>query len=59
MKLHRRVVNDQRKSKNKGENLKKLNFASELYRSSDRRLSARLVPTVANRGCHVVSVADP
>jgi hypothetical protein len=34
-------------------------FASELYRSSDRRLSAKLVPTFAERGCHVVSVADP
>jgi hypothetical protein len=34
-------------------------FASELYRPSDRRLSAKLVPTFADRGCHVVSVADP
>jgi hypothetical protein len=33
--------------------------ASELYRPSDRRLSANLVPTFADRGCHVVSVADP
>jgi hypothetical protein len=33
--------------------------ASELYRLSDRRLSAKLVPTLANRGCHVVSVTDP
>jgi CBS-domain-containing membrane protein len=33
--------------------------ASELYRPSDRRLSAKLVPTLADRGCHVVSVADP
>jgi hypothetical protein len=33
--------------------------ASELYRSSDRRLSANLVPTFADRGCHVVSVTDP
>jgi hypothetical protein len=29
--------------------------ASELYRSSDRRRSAKLVPTLADRGCHVVS----
>jgi hypothetical protein len=29
--------------------------ASELYRPSDRRLSAKLVPTLADRGCHVVS----
>jgi hypothetical protein len=30
--------------------------ASELYRPSDRRL---LVPTFADRVCHVVSVTDP
>jgi hypothetical protein len=34
-------------------------FASELYRPSDRRLSAKLVPTYVDRGCHVVSVTDP
>jgi hypothetical protein len=33
--------------------------ASELYRPSDRRLSARLVPTFGDRSCHVVSVTDP
>jgi hypothetical protein len=27
--------------------------------ATDRRLSAKLVPTFANRGCHVVSVTDP
>jgi hypothetical protein len=32
--------------------------ASELYQPSDRRLSAKLVPTFADRGCHVVSVTD-
>jgi hypothetical protein len=32
--------------------------AGELYRTSDRRLSVKLVPTV-DRGCHVVSVTDP
>jgi hypothetical protein len=31
---------------------------SELYRPSDRRLLAKLVPTFANTGCHVVSVTD-
>jgi hypothetical protein len=36
-----------------------LEFASELYRQNDRRLSAKLVPTSADRGCHVVSVTDP
>jgi hypothetical protein len=33
--------------------------ASELCRPSDRRLSAKLVPTFADRGSHVVSVTDP
>jgi hypothetical protein len=43
---------------------KKLNYtpwpeyASELYRSSDRRLSAKLVPSFADRECHVVDVTD-
>jgi hypothetical protein len=35
-----------------------LKSASELYRPSDRRLSAKLVPTLADRGCHVVIVTD-
>jgi hypothetical protein len=30
----------------------------ELYRPSDRRLSAKLVPTFANKGCRVVSDTD-
>jgi hypothetical protein len=33
--------------------------ASELYRPRDRRLSAKLATTFADRGCHVVSVTDP
>jgi hypothetical protein len=33
--------------------------ASELYRPSDRRLSAKLVQTFADRGCNEVSVTDP
>jgi hypothetical protein len=33
--------------------------ASELYRREDRRLSAKLVPAFADKGCHVVSVTDP
>jgi hypothetical protein len=33
--------------------------ASELYPPSDRRLSAKLGPTFADRGCHVVSVTGP
>jgi hypothetical protein len=32
---------------------------SELYRPSDRRLSAKWLPTFADRGCHVISVTDP
>jgi CBS-domain-containing membrane protein len=35
-----------------------LESASELYRPSDRRLSAKLVPTFADSGYHVVSVTD-
>jgi hypothetical protein len=33
--------------------------ASELYRPSVRRLQATLVPTSADRCCHVVSVTNP
>jgi hypothetical protein len=36
-----------------------LSPASELYRPSNRRLSAKWLPTFADRGCHVVSVTDP
>jgi hypothetical protein len=32
--------------------------ASELYRPSDSRLSAKLVPAFAAKGCHVVNVTD-
>jgi CBS-domain-containing membrane protein len=32
---------------------------SKLNRPSDRRLSAKLVQTFADRRCHVVSVTDP
>jgi hypothetical protein len=33
--------------------------ASEVCRPSDSRLSAKVVSTFADRGCHVVSAADP
>jgi hypothetical protein len=33
--------------------------ASELYRPSDHRFPAKLVPIFADRGCHVVSVTNP
>jgi hypothetical protein len=32
---------------------------NEPYRPSDLRLSAKLVPTFADRGRHVVNVTDP
>jgi hypothetical protein len=32
--------------------------ASELYRPSDRCLSAKRLPTFADKGCHVVSITD-
>jgi hypothetical protein len=34
-------------------------FASELYRPSDSRLSAKLVPTLADADCDVVNVTHP
>jgi hypothetical protein len=36
-----------------------LESASKLYRPSDCRLSAKLVPTLADRGCRVVSATNP
>jgi hypothetical protein len=33
--------------------------SSKLYRPNDRRLSAKWLPTFADRGSHVVSVTDP
>jgi hypothetical protein len=35
------------------------NLLVQPYRQSDRSLSAKLVPTFADRECHVVSVTDP
>jgi hypothetical protein len=32
---------------------------NKLYQPGDHRLSAKLVPTFADRGCHVVSMTDP
>jgi hypothetical protein len=46
-------------SKTKKKKLRDLLSASELYRSSDCRLSAKLVPTLADRGCQVVSATNP
>jgi hypothetical protein len=36
-----------------------LRSASELYRPSDHRLSTKLVSTLADRGCRVVSATNP
>jgi hypothetical protein len=36
-----------------------LSPAYELYRPSDRHLSANLVPTSVDRGCSVVRAVDP
>jgi hypothetical protein len=33
--------------------------AGELYQPSDRLMLAKLVPTVAYRGCHLVTMTDP
>jgi CBS-domain-containing membrane protein len=38
--------------------IKKLNSVAWV-RPSDRRLSAKLTPTFADTGCHVVGVIDP
>jgi hypothetical protein len=35
-----------------------LESVTELHRPSDRRLSAKLVPTFTDSGCHVVSATD-
>jgi hypothetical protein len=45
-----------KQTKNK---LRGLTSAGELYRPSDCRLSAKLVPNFADRGCCVVSRTDP
>jgi hypothetical protein len=40
-------------------NLNSVAFSlSELYRPSDHRLSVKLVPTFADRGCRVISATD-
>jgi hypothetical protein len=33
--------------------------ACELYQPNDRRFWEKILPTFADRGCHLVSVADP
>jgi hypothetical protein len=38
---------------------KNLRGLSPLYRPSDRRMSAKLMPTFTDRGCRVVNGTDP
>jgi hypothetical protein len=44
---------------NKNKQIPWFQSASELYRQGDRRLSTRLVPTFADRGCRLVRATDP
>jgi hypothetical protein len=44
---------------NKKTKLRGFSPQSELYRPSDRRLSAKLVLTLADRGCQVISATNP
>jgi hypothetical protein len=50
--LHTPAIMEERKKKPWFES------TSELYRPSDCRLSAKLEPTFADRGCHMVSVTS-
>jgi hypothetical protein len=52
--VHVTIKQSEKKKKTPG-----LQSSSELYRPSDRRLSAKLVPTSADRGCRVVSATNP
>jgi hypothetical protein len=47
------LINHSLKAKLRGES------ARELYLRNDSRLSAKLMPTCADRNCHVVSLTDP
>jgi hypothetical protein len=51
-----KIMKYKKQKKNK---LRGFSPKSELYRPSDRRLSAKLVPTLADRGCRVVSATNP
>jgi hypothetical protein len=50
---------DKHKQKQKNKQTPWSESASELYRQSDRRLSAKWLPTFADKECHVVSLTDP
>jgi hypothetical protein len=53
------VSSDIRTNKQKKKQTHWPQSTSELYRPSVRRMSAKLVPTFADRGCRVVSAKDP
>jgi hypothetical protein len=53
--LSKRCSLKKKKKKNK---TPRLESATELYRPRDFRLLAKLVPTSADRGCHVVTVTN-
>jgi hypothetical protein len=57
--LARRYRRYKLKEHEKKTKLRGLKSASELYRPSGRRLSAKLVQTFADRGYRVVSATDP
>jgi hypothetical protein len=44
---------------NKKSKLRGLSPQANIYRQSDRRMSAKLVSTFADRGCRMVSATDP
>jgi hypothetical protein len=50
---------DYLEDKHRTNKLRGFSLQSELYRPSDRRLSAKLVLTLVDRGCRVVSATNP
>jgi hypothetical protein len=56
--VSRHFRNKKREYKNKNK-LRGISPQVNLYRPSDRCLSAKLVPTLVDRGCHVVSTTNP
>jgi CBS-domain-containing membrane protein len=61
--IQRKTKEGKKEGKKKDEEINKQTpwseSASELYRLSDHRLSAKLVPIFADSGSHVVSMTDP
>jgi CBS-domain-containing membrane protein len=57
-----REIGEKDRAKKRDENKQTTNsvvLVRERTVPTDRHLSAKLVPTFADRGCHVVSVTDP